>query len=751
MWAWIKRVSVAILAAGLVACGGGGDETSVSSSASGLNFEGYVGESIAPQDISVTLKEAPGALYVDYFSDNPSIASVNGYLTGPVSGVLQVFPSSFLSAGTYKTKIYLKLYSDPAGRSLVASYPYDITVVVRSGLLVSPSSVAMNARQGLSATANLVLTPPAGVSVSYSATISPGASPAPWLKTAISGNNLQLTATTTVLAPGAYITSLEVKAVRANGGSSIVIVPISLTVGPDLIAPARQTLPFDVNSSQSSLAKSVPVERGDGASVSWSATTTSPWLVLNPASGISPANLGFAVDLAQANSLAPFSDHTATVTVSAVGSALPMTFEVVLQQRVPFVSFVGPYGMPAGTSTKVIVGGRGFIQLTSPVDALQLSGLAATQVQVVSDTQISFNATPSSGGSYRVGIQNAAGMATTRASLEVAASHTYTSAIVPHAFAKEVYVHDSVRKAVFALSRNNNALYKYSLVGGSWSVSALAISQPLDMALAPDGRSLWIAGQSSGTGGRLIEVDPDAMTIRATLIDPGHDMTQGIAANLPITSNNRLWLIGGRYFDLQTRSFNSNPFTSIGRFDAGTLYGSLDGATAIFGPSWYASPRNPSVLYTPATEDLGPSSGTVELGYEPRVSADGSRLLLEYTGALYDRTFSLIGQLPTAPSNEWWLLMALMPDGKRIAVLRASNDSSTNVPLSIDVYSTQAFNPGTTTFVRTARIPITTNAQFCDPRNFDGCNYGNLYLLPSRDSSAVFWIGNQNMQVIPLP
>lgn len=751
MLEWVKRASLAVLLIALAACGGGGDGTSVSSSTSALNFQGYVGEPIAAQSISITLKEAPGTVYVDYYSDNPSIASVNGYLTGPVSGVLEVRPGYLPTAGTYKTKVFLNIYRDPAGSSLIASYPYDITIVIQNGLVVSPSSISMNARQGNAATAALLLTPPTGVGFSYSAAIAPGANLAPWLSTAITGNNLLMTATTTGLAPGVYSTSLDVQVSRTDGGSSKITVPISLTVGPDLIAPARQTLLFDVNSTQSSLAKSVPIDRADSASISWNATTTSPWLVLNPTSGTSPANLGFAVNLSQAQSLAPFSDHTATVTISAVGSATPVTFEVVLQQRVPFVSFVGPYGMPAGTTTKVIVGGRGFTQLSSPATALQVSGLSAAQVQVVSDTQISFNATAPSAGSYFVGIQNAAGMATTRASLEVAAPHIYASAVVPHAFAKEVYVHDSVRKAVFALSRTNNALYKYSLVSGAWSVSALAINQPLDMALSPDGRALWITALTSGSGGRLVEVDPDAMTIRMTHIDAGRDMTQGIAANLPITSNNRLWLIGGRYFDLQTRSFNSNPFPALGFYDAGTLFGSLDGSMSIFGPSWLASPRNPSRIYTPATDLIGPSSGSVELGYEPRISADGSRIMLEYTGALYDRAFNLIGQLPTAPSNEWWQLMALMPDGKRIAVLRVSTSGSTSTPLSLDVYSTQAFNPGTTTFARTARIPITTNAQFCHPSTFAGCNYGNLYLLPSRDSSTIFWIGNQNMQVIPLP
>lgn len=750
MWGWVKRASFAILMVSLVACGGGGDATSVSSSASALNFQGYVGESIASQSISIKLKEAPGTVYVDYGADNPSIAGVNGYLTGERSGVLEVRPGYFPSVGTYKTRVYLNLYSDPAGLTLLASYAYDITVVVDKGLEVAPGTLSLNAAQGATAKATLALSGLAGASgVSFSATRpQEEVLPPAWLRVVFEGRNVEVTASAEGLPPGNYSTQLIIRADRGTLGTSYVTVPINFTVGPGLLAPARQTLLFNINSTQSSLASSVPVTRGDGASLAWSATTTAPWLALSALSGVSPANLGFAVNLEQAKSLTPFADHTATIVLSSPVS-VPVEYQVVLQQRVPYVSFAGPYGIPVGTTTRVILGGKGFSQMTAPASSLQFSGLNVGQIQVVSDTQISVNVTPSSAGNYSLSVVNSAGWISTQASLAVARTHTYAPAILTHEVQKSRFVHDPVRKAVFSLAQDKNAVYKFSLVDGAWRTDEIAINSPASLTLSPDGRSLWVFSDTLYSDQLMIEIDPDVLSVRASYAT-GVQNSNFKLSTLPVTSNNRMWLYGGDYFDLELRTRGRNDALVPQSLDFGTLFGSADGSLAVFGPSLNGSTIPPAYIYDPARNEVGPSSGGLELGRNASVSTDGSRILGDWgVVRVFDRSFNVIGQLPAAPSSEFWGDVALTPDGKKILVVRQQS-SGIGVPLSIDVYSTQSLRAGTTEFERSARIPLTTDVRWCDPAAFS-CSYGATKLLPARDSSTVFWFGNKSMMVIPLP
>jgi hypothetical protein len=166
------------------------------------------------------------------------------------------------------------------------------------------------------------------------------------------------------------------------------------------------------------------------------------------------------------------------------------------------------------------------------------------------------------------------------------------------------------------------------------------------------------------------------------------------------------------------------------------------------------SPRSPFWLYDSASGQLSNPMGSIELGYEPRISRDGSRILKEYTGELYDRSFALLGQLPTPPVNDEWALTALTPDGNRVLVLHKTFTGASHgtlASIAVDVYSTSGFVAGTTNFAKIATIPVSSDASYCNPAGSTDCYYGNQYLLPSGDSKVVFWIGNLNMQVIPLP
>ncbi|HVQ01941.1 MAG TPA: hypothetical protein VMT14_00385, partial [Burkholderiaceae bacterium] len=167
--------------------------------------------------------------------------------------------------------------------------------------------------------------------------------------------------------------------------------------------------------------------------------------------------------------------------------------------------------------------------------------------------------------------------------------------------------------------------------------------------------------------------------------------------------------------------------------------------------SYTFTPTPPYWAYQALNKALINPMGNTELAYEPRMSADGSRVLNEFTGQLYWNSFALLGQVPDPSSTDVHFLMTLTPDASRILVLRQTYTTSSKQVLdsqAIDVYNTSQFSGGF--FAKIGSLPITTDASICN-QNFDDCHYGNQYLLPSVDSKTLFWIGNQNMQVFSIP
>jgi len=738
----------------LLGCGGGGggggdDSVRVTPSTASLQFSGVQGDLIASQDLGVTLTSAPGGVFAAVEVADISVASASFNITGGTSAVITVTPSAFRTPGTYQTTVFLRVYRNQTGTDLLATFSYGVTLTVRAGLSVSPTTLALNTLEGGTTQGTLAVTLPQGVSGIVSASLAAGQASAPWLNLSVLPNNsVQVDASAVALAAGTYTRDLEISVLRPTG-STAVRVPLTFTVGVGLVAPANQTLLLERSTPLASLQGSVTVQRGDGAHSAWTATSSAPWLVLASNAGTTPDALTYSVDPAQLASLGQFADHTATVTLSTAGLT-PVSFTVTLQKRLPYVVFAGPYGLPYGASTRIIVGGRGFNQLgTSPAALLLASGLSVDFASVLSDTQLLLFVTAQSQGPFTIGVPNVGGVNTPSALLWFSAPYTYAPATVPHTGAKNIYLHDPVRHAVFALSRSANALVRYQVDGnGVWSVATLPIAGALNMAMAPDGSRIWVTDQSH----RVIEVDPDnQMAQLNSYVAPNFAILQNIGGVLPISSDGRLWLPGSaHYFDLLTRSFGAVDTSTVPfNFEFGAYHGTLDGTLVLISPSFQFTPTPPWGAYQSLNEAVYSLASSTNLGYEPRLSLYGSRVLEEFSGRLYSgpTSFAPGDMLPTPPDTDSYFLVTLTPDGNKILVLRKTYTSASQTTLAsqaIDVYSTSPL------ITKIGSIPLTTDASFCTS-NSDDCFYGNQYLLPTQDSKAVFWIGNQNLQVFNIP
>jgi hypothetical protein len=751
---WIRRACGLTAVCLLVACGGGGGGGTGTAAAPGAApgtpaapDPNAVILTIAPGEppaigyIPLTIDQAGGAPYAGALSDDPSLVTALIQGLTPTTGRLVLSAVASHAPGTFNTTVRAIACNDSRCQAITRTQTYPVSVTILPPLAVSPASVSLAAAEAASAQLDVgVSTPGTGT---FSATVSGPASG--WLDaTVVDARTLRITASAGRLAPGVQRADVSVAFTRTGGIQSQVSVPVTFTVGKGLAAPAAQQFKLDALSTQASLTGSVVVRRSDDAALAWSASSSAPWLVLSPASASTPAALGYSVDLPQAASLKNFADHTATVTINA-GTLTPVSFTVVLQKRLPFVASAMPYGIPTDTVSRVVLGGGGFTQYADLAAALQAGGLPVSNVQVMSDTQVSVNVRPPGAGTYAMKLPNASASPSGQTVLKVAAFNTYAAGFVAHTGDVDVFVHDPVRQAVFALSQFKDVLYRYQNTNGSWSVSAMALQGGQGMALAPDGSRLLVT-----TAKAMLQVDPDALKITATYPSATAIATGFTRHELAITSDGRAWLptsyaaLPLAYFDLRENSFGraSDLFSSS---QTGAYAAPADGSILLAGPYccgaedwWIYDPKVSAIIGTPIRPPLG---------YAPQMNMDGSVLLTEGS-KVYNRNLQLVGQV--APVDKEFIARnTLTPDGRQLIGLVLVQGPASTTSFRIDVYDTTTFTPGTTNFPLVRSIPIATPAASCGPTNPSGCDPAGA-LLVALDQRTLFWIGNQGMQVFKL-
>jgi hypothetical protein len=681
----------------------------------------------------------------------PAAGSSAGY-AAPYS--YRYYPGSgnYLGISTGSSDVAIYVYGPASGGEIVriaALADYTCVIVPqRCQLAVTPAALSLQATEGGRQEADLLVTLPAIGSGTWKAEAEyPSGS---WLSTAVQGSyTVRVTALAGEFAPATREGSIMVTYTPASGGTPRgVRIPVTLKVVQGLIGPPAQMLTMDANTVSANLTGTVPIARGDGVAAPWSAISSQPWLVLSPSSGTTPSTLRFTVDAALAGALANNSDHTAIVTISAP-AVKETSFRVTLRKQLPTLATVMPYGIPAGRKSRLIVGGTGLAQVADMSKSLKATGLTLSNIRVLSDRQVEMEVTPAAAGTYTLTLGPGAGV-----KIQVTAADPYAAASWAHPGDDflSFYVHDPVRKAVFA-STNwlGSAVYKFQYRDGNWFSEALPVSKPINLGLTPDGSRLVVA-----TDGALKIIDPDTFRIVDSLpISLG--VQQGGGGPLAVTADNRMWLPGSYsgnrmgYLDLTDYRVRQLEITDpkLTYLESADFVASADGSRLLVAPDYCCTPRDPWFLYLPADGSITNPMGKTEFWYDARVSADGSRVALQNTGEVYDGRYELLGKLPPAPGL-FWSRLALTPDGKRIAALATEG----SIVTSIEVFDTTAIAPGTTSFKKVGSIPVTQQSADCRQEGTSYDVYGCLSLgrlIATLDGRAVIWMGNKRIQVFKLP
>jgi hypothetical protein len=745
---WLLLCLVVVLSA----CGGGGGGASVSSSADSLSFDTYEGLRTASQTIDVSLDSGSGRVYASAYSDSLWMqASLS--LTGETTGRITVTPDPQLPAGTYHGNVRLGLCSDALCQLPHDSKTFAVTMVVRPGLHASHSSMTFGGFEGsLTPGQPLSVTLPDLAGTLQIDAVDGSLRPRTWIASTPSGaKNYLISADCTTLVAGYYTGSIRLTYLRADGGPSLVtMLPFTISVGPGLVQPANRNLRLDYQSSTASIADSVPIAYNGTGHFAWTATSSQPWLKLITASGSTPSSLTYRVDLTEAQKLRNFTDHTATVTVSAHGTS-DMKFDVVLSKALPEVTGAMPYALRTGKPTRVLMGGQGFTQAGHPELSLRISGLTPLSVQVLSDRQLSVDLPATAAGWHDVILANPVGVSTYKSQVVFADSSGLAYSVVPAPGIKGRAIFDAPRQTIFSINATLGKIMRMRQVGGSWQTDELALPNAKDLTLSADGRKLLVTHYVIDLGGLhstfgFNVIDPDTFTLEVTDTTPygGYVNPFGMA----VTNDGRVWIPSFmRYWDPvnQTLIDASCPASSphCGNEE---MAAPPDGSFIYINQVLGISPPPDMLEYNALTGLVTAQPGMNRVASRQSLSTDGSKGFALRN--VYDTGFSIIGTVNRTMSAESIVNEVMSQDGTRIFQLISKSGNF----VRIDIFDAAAAGPDVGLLPLIGSITLTDAAGACThtASTLGPCDERQL-LLVSPDGSTLFWLAEKNMIVIPVP
>ena len=317
-----------------------------------------------------------------------------------------------------------------------------------------------------------------------------------------------------------------------------------------------------------------------GTRLAWTASTTTPWLCLKSASGSAGSAVEYAIDVAQTDMLPNFADFEARVTINAQGAAglplAPVVASVTLRRDVAEVHTVSPAQIVAGTSTEVMVRGRGFDRLSfADLQWINVTGSVVNQVIRLSDTTLKVTLSPPSAGEIVVTLPNYQGVSISTATARAFDARALPAAALAIGGSPRSVLHDAVRRQLFVANTGLGAIQRFCETAGGWAVDKLA--DLFDIGFSPD--STWLV--ATERSGKLHLIDPAAFTIGASYTAPGALYPIPCSGHgIAVTNDSRAWLTvaGGSgnsmvSFDLRGRSFTTErPVGVAATFDGGPWY-----------------------------------------------------------------------------------------------------------------------------------------------------------------------------------
>lgn len=561
------------------------------------------------------------------------------------------------------------------------------------------------------------------------------------------------------MSAGTYYANLTIS---SGPMAAPIAIPISLVVGtPSWSIVGTTNFLIDAESGSRQLSAELAVDLPYLPAQAWTASTNSAWLKLLNTSGITGSSkLQVAIDTNELLKMDNFTTYTSDVLISsASGKIAPRKLTFTINKNLPQINFISPATRLPGEASTAIVRGRGFDSVINLEQTLDVSGLPVKRITRVNDTQLLLHFDAAAQGETTVSLKNALAIPTGSATLKVVPPRSFTYRAIPTQGMKGSIHFDPARQSIFTSNKELGSVMRFTAMDGTWAISSATVPSIDSSVMSPDGKSLV----TTSTNGKLSLIDPDSLETQATY-SADADFIAGDRLNslprLAMTNNgkayfqSRTWANGLTYFDLTTRKFTVQNSSNLQfSFYGGPWFNvSGDGDRLLIVQSASIS-SNPKMLYMNASDEVVKvNPAGLEFWYEGAQSLHGERFI-EGTYKVWDRDFSLIGNVVLPDNAYYGRTPVFAPDGNRVYILAyhssgfsGSDDSS----VKPRVYVLDTSNR----LVTTTNLPVLgyfdlNDYPTCSNSSY-GCNSRALGTI-SPDGKTLFFIGDKNLIIAPIP
>jgi len=579
-----------------------------------------------------------------------------------------------------------------------------------------------------------------------------------WLSVTRSGpRSLRIAASAASLQAGTYQAELELKV--ASGAPSVKV-PVSFAVGA-----AGWTVEGVVafravgDSNAATLAGDLVVKLPGLPPLDYTAVANVPWLKLSQIGGTAGgtaagttggAPLRASVDIAELLKLENFRSYQAEIAIRAVDSRIaPFKVTVGLDKALAELHYVSPRTRLPGEGGVYTLRGRGLDGVSSLSAALAIEGANASRITRVNDTEITVQLAGAAGGDVGFSLANGLGVSTGKPLLRTLAQPGFTYAALDTEGAKSGLVFDAERQALYSVNRTLASVMRFVRDTDGWRASSAPLPGADAVALAPDGKML-VATTKDG----IVLLDPDSLarlgTYPATI---GADAMNSLP-RLAVTNDGRAYFQGGYwgglgYFDLVRREFGMVPGQRYDFYSGPWFSVSGDGSRLLVVQSASISPQ-PPMLYldsSDAVPKVNPAGLT--FWYEAAQSLRGERFV-QGAYKVWDREFSLIGNLTLPDATYIGVSPLVSPDGERTYVLAYPESGLYGGAATPRVY---VFDSSTRMVTKTD-LPL---LGYFDIADYPTCHVSayECSLQPraaiSPDGQTLFFAGDRKLVVAPVP
>lgn len=571
-----------------------------------------------------------------------------------------------------------------------------------------------------------------------------------WLGVTRAGpRSLRIAASAASLQAGTYQAELELKV--ASGAPSVKV-PVSFTVGA-ASWKVEGVIAFRAvgDSNAATLAGDFVIDMPGLPPLDYTAVANVPWLKLSRASGTTGgAPLRASVDIAELLKLENFRSYQAEIAIQAVDSRIaPLKVTVGLDKALAELHYVSPRTRLPGEGGVYTLRGRGLDGVSDLSAALAIEGASATRITRVNDTEITVQLAGAARGDVGFTLTNGLGVATGKPLLRTLAQPGFDYATLDTEGAKSGLVFDAGRQALYSVNRTLASVMRFVRDGDGWRASSAALPGADAVALSPDGKMLVVATKDG-----IVLLDPDTLarlgTYPATI---GADAMNSLP-RLAITNDGRAYFQGSYwgglgYFDLVRREFGMVPGQRYDFYSGPWFSVSGDGSRLLVVQSASISPQ-PPMLYldsSDAVPKVNPAGLT--FWYEAAQSLRGERFV-QGTYKVWDREFSLIGNLTLPDTSYIGVAPLVSPDGERTYVLAYPESGLYGGAATPRVY---VFDSSTRMVTKTD-LPL---LGYFDIADYPTCHVSayecslRAQAAISPDGQTLFFAGDRKLVVAPVP